>query len=142
MINMSLKKNGGPYNKKQQEERRKKVNELYFEKKLTAVKIAEILNVNRNTVNDDIKLSFLEITESLPQHSVSLFLNQIQTLERQCVRLEKNLVNENDFSKKISIEKMIFQINHSITKFYEKMTFHYYDVLKKLHPSESVLFAD
>ena len=137
---MSLKKNGGPYTKKQQEDRRKKVNELYFEKKLPALKIAEILNVNRNTVNDDIKLSFLEISESLPQHSVSLFLNQIQTLEKQYIRLEKNLENENDFSKKISIEKMIFQINHSITKFYEKMTFHYYDVLKKLYPSESVLF--
>jgi len=51
---MSLKKNGGPYNKKQQEERRKKVNELYFEKNLPTLKIAEILNVNRNTVNDDI----------------------------------------------------------------------------------------
>ena len=49
---MSSKKEGGPYTKKQQEERRKKVNELYFEKKLTAVKIAEILKVNRNTVND------------------------------------------------------------------------------------------
>ena len=97
---MSLKKNGGPYTKKQQEDRRKKVNELYFEKKLPALKIAEILNVNRNTVNDDIKLSFLEISESLPQHSVSLFLNQIQTLEKQCIRLEKNLENENDFPKK------------------------------------------
>ena len=37
-------------NKKSEE----KVNELYFEKKLPALKIAEILNVNRNTVNDDI----------------------------------------------------------------------------------------
>ncbi len=60
---MSSKKAGGPYTKKQQEERRKKVNELYFEKKLTAVNIAEILNVNRNTVNDDIKLSFFEIAK-------------------------------------------------------------------------------
>ncbi|MDC0927462.1 hypothetical protein OAQ30_00350 [Nitrosopumilus sp.] len=40
---MSLKKNGGPYTKKQQEDRRKKVNELYFEKKLlTALKLSPI----------------------------------------------------------------------------------------------------
>ena len=60
---MSSKKEGGPYTKQQQQERRKKVNELYFEKHLSALKIADILGVNRNTINEDIKsLSTLKDT--------------------------------------------------------------------------------
>tara|TARA_B110000438_G_scaffold265269_1_gene278482 strand:+ start:356 stop:577 length:222 start_codon:yes stop_codon:yes gene_type:complete len=60
---MSSKKDGGPYSKQQQAERRKKVNELYFEKNLSALKIAEMLGVNRNTINEDIKsLSTLKDT--------------------------------------------------------------------------------
>ena len=49
------KRNGGPYTKKEQEQRRSKVYNLHFEKGHSAVKIAETINVNRNTINDDIK---------------------------------------------------------------------------------------
>ena len=45
------KKKGGPYTKKQQEERRDEVFRLHFENSSSAVKISKILNVNRNTVD-------------------------------------------------------------------------------------------
>ena len=48
-------KNGGPYTKKEQEERKLDVYHLYFEENYSAVKIAEMLNVHRNTINEDIK---------------------------------------------------------------------------------------
>ena len=53
---MSSKKEGGPYSKQQQAERRQKVNELYFEKKLTAVKIAEILGLKLNPIQIELFL--------------------------------------------------------------------------------------
>ena len=48
-------KKGGRYTKKEQEERRLQVYHLHFEQEKPAVKIAELLNVNRNTINDDIR---------------------------------------------------------------------------------------
>jgi len=48
-------KKGGPYSKKEQEERKIQVYHLHFEENKSAVEIAELLNVNRNTINDDIK---------------------------------------------------------------------------------------
>ncbi len=41
-------KKGGPYTEKEQEDRRKQVYELHFEKGFSAVKIGEMLKVNRN----------------------------------------------------------------------------------------------
>ena len=128
---MSSKKAGGPYTKQQQDERRKKVNELYFEKQLTAVNIADILGVNRNTVNEDIKLAYVQTSESFPDDSILLFLNQIKKMEAQIMTVEKDLESELDFSKKIILAKFLFQMNNSIAKFYQKMTFHEHDVVHR-----------
>ena len=128
---MSSKKAGGPYTKQQQDERRRKVNELYFEKHLTAVKIADILGVNRNTVNEDIKLAYVQTGESFPDDSILLFLNQIKKMEAQMMTVEKDLESQTDFSKKIILIKLLFQMNNSIAKFYQKMTFHEYDVVHR-----------
>ena len=126
---MSQEKKGGPYTKKQQDERRKKVHELFFEKQFSAVPITAILEVNRNAINNDIKLIYSQMDDSLPVHSSYLLLNKIQGFEKQCVRFEPYLKHEKDFSKKIILEKNIFQINNTITKFYEKMSFVHYNFL-------------
>lgn len=47
-------KNGGPYTKPEQEERRNKVYELYFEKGYSARKIAKELDVHRNAIDSSI----------------------------------------------------------------------------------------
>ena len=130
-------KNGGQYTREQREERRSKVSDMYFEKRLSAVKIAKVLGVNRNTVNEDIRRTYLQVGESLPEHSVSLFLSQIQKLEDQRFELENDLKNEKDFSKRIILQKIILSVNNSIAKCYEKITFHRYDVLYRLKPKES-----
>ena len=120
---VSQEKKGGPYTKKQQEERRDKVNELYFEKGMSAVKIANALDVNRNIINEDIKLIYSYMDESIPHKTFLLLIKQIQRLEIQSIRLEEDLKSEKDFSKKITIEKMIFKINNFITQQYSKMLF-------------------
>ena len=48
-------KQGGPYTKSEQDERRNKVYSMYFEKGFSAIKIAIELKVNRNTINQYIR---------------------------------------------------------------------------------------
>lgn len=107
------------------------MNELYFEKHLTAVKIADVLGVNRNTVNGDIKLAYVQTSESFPDDSILLFLNQIKKIEAQMITIEKDLESQTDFSKKIILAKFLFQMNNSVAKFYQKMTFHEHDVVHR-----------
>ena len=52
---LAQEKRGGPYTKREQEERRLEVYHLHFEEKISAVEIADTLKVNRNTINEDIK---------------------------------------------------------------------------------------
>lgn len=63
-------KKGGPYNKQQQEERRKNVYRLYFEKGITAVKIAGELGINRNTVTSDIQYWYKEMSSQIGSNNV------------------------------------------------------------------------
>ena len=74
-------KKGGPHTKKEQKVRKDKVYELHFEKGISAVKIAEILRVNRNTVNEDIREWYVKVSEELPEQNSSLLLKQMQRLE-------------------------------------------------------------
>jgi len=75
-------KKGGRYTKKEQEERRLQVYQLHFEENKPAVEISEILNVNRNTVNDDIKFWYGQHANK----STSLDLNA--KMARQIRRME------------------------------------------------------
>ena len=54
-------KMGGPYTKQEQQIRRDKVFELHFEQGHSALKIAKILDVNRNTINKDIESWYVEL---------------------------------------------------------------------------------
>ena len=62
-----VEKMGGPYTKKEQQQRKDKVFTLYFEENLSAVKIAKILNVNRNTINEDVKFLYKDIASEYYQ---------------------------------------------------------------------------
>ena len=70
MVVVLEKRNGGPYTKKEQEQRRSKVYNLHFEKGQSAVRIAEIIKVNRNTVNEDIKYRYSQITSDLKNRNI------------------------------------------------------------------------
>ncbi|MDH5569206.1 MAG: hypothetical protein OEX98_05400 [Nitrosopumilus sp.] len=74
---------GGPYTIKDKEERRKEVHKLHFEKGFSAVRIAEILKVNRNTINEDIKYWYSNIKEEVKHENEDYILRQIGRLESQ-----------------------------------------------------------
>lgn len=111
-------KKGGPYTKLEQEKRREVVFDFHFEKNYPAVKIAEMLDVNRNTVNDDIKYRYSQISEELDAHTVETWtIKQYQRMEAQRKRLLAELENQTQPHGVIAIEKMIFELDKMLNDF-------------------------
>ena len=114
-------KKGGPYTKQEQEKRRKQVYELHFEKGSSAVSIANELDVNRNTINEDIKFWQMQIASQLEDEDLGgIILKQIERLEIQKKRLLGQL-EKSELEQSLRIEKMIFDIDYKITGFVSKI---------------------
>ena len=115
-------KSGGPYTKQEQEQRRAKVYELHFEKGHSAVQIAQVLGINRNTVSSDIKYWYSQMTSQINRKNlVGIVLKQIERLEIQRKRLLDEIEKQTDFSSKVTLEKMVFEIDNKIAGFVSKM---------------------
>src|SRR2546425_12644246 len=108
-------KSGGPYTKREQEQRRKKVYELHIEKGHSALKIAEMLGVNRNTINSDIKYWYGQMASQIGVGDISgILFKQIERLEIQRKRLLDEMEKQKDFSSKVALEKVVLQIDNKI----------------------------
>ncbi|MHA7734017.1 hypothetical protein [Nitrosopumilus sp. S6] len=117
-------KKGGRYTIKEQEERRIQVYHLHFEENKSAVKIAEILNVNRNTINEDIKFWEKQFANDIKIYDlVSKIKLQIQKMEMQRERLHEDLEKIDIFSEKIIVEKFINDIDNKLIQFYSKIMY-------------------
>lgn len=116
MATVLEKKNGGPYTKGDQEKRRVKVYSLYFEKGYSALKIADTLDVNRNTVNEDIKYWSRQIAAEFGKENLAETLcRQIERLDIQRRRILDEIEKQDDIAKKIQLEKLLFGIDYKIT---------------------------
>lgn len=109
------KKRGGPYTKTEKEKRRENVYQLHFEYGYSARKIAEILNINRGTINRDIGFCYSQI-ERIPikLDPELLILENIEKLNIQKTRLRETLDNTIEFTERQSIEKLLLQIESKI----------------------------
>lgn len=115
-------KKGGRYTKKEQEQRKLQVYQLHFEEEKSAVEIAKLLNVNRNTINDDIAYWYQRIgNESNIKDINAKLVRQILSLYIQRDRLLEYLEDAESISEKIKIERFIFDINNKLTSIYSKM---------------------
>lgn len=115
-------KQGGPYTKTEQEERRRKVYSMYFEKGYSAIKIATELDVNRNTINQDIKFLRSDITQKDQIKPAIWVLEQKEHLEQQKDRLLELLETTKDFEQRLRVEKIILDIEGKITNLVIKIT--------------------
>ena len=115
-------KRGGPYSKNEHDARREEVHRLHFDLRYSGRKIAELLNVNRNTINEDIKFLYSEISREISDNNMtSSILRQIHSLELQKNRLRKEIKKTRDPKQKLAIEKLIFQIDSRITQYFIKI---------------------
>ena len=115
------KKLGGPYSKSEREMRQNEVYIMYFEQGYSAVRIAETLQVNRNTINEDIKYLYSNLAKEWKDHNLeSWLLKQIHRLESQRNRLREELDNLQDPQVKLNHEKKIFELDNKITQIITK----------------------
>jgi len=109
------KKKGGPYPKNEKEKRREKVYRLHFEYAYSARKIAEILKVNRGTINRDVDFCYSLVDKDTRGYDPEFLITEnIEKLNIQKTRLRETLDSTTEFSEKISIEKLILQIESKI----------------------------
>jgi len=106
-------KRGGPYNKTDQDTRRDKVRTLYFEYGYSARKIADMMKVNRNTINADIKYLYSIIKDEIKENGEDFILKQIGRLEAQRSRITESL-REDNIDEKIKYEKLLLDVDSKI----------------------------
>ena len=115
-------KKGGPYTKKEQEKRKDDVFELHFEYGYSAVQIANLLNVNRNTINEDIKYWYSELYKTTNfKYSKDWLDKQFTRLEMQRARLRKELDEDISLKDRLQVERLITNIDLSISSFVVKI---------------------
>ena len=125
-------KKGGPYTKKEQEKHKNQVYELHFEKGYSGRKIADMLKINRNTINEYIQFLYTEMGKTLPEMTGSLIVKILERLEGQHARLQDELEKQKDFQKRMVIQKMLLAVNGKIAQISVKCSTHDWDVLAKV----------
>jgi len=117
-ISVTQKRKGGPQTEFQRNQRLNQVCKLYFEYGYSAVKIAEMLNINRNTVNSDIKDLHSTFQSNWKNTStVSILQNHVFSLMAQKSRLREGIDAAKNLSEKLAIEKMILQVESRLHQF-------------------------
>ena len=115
-------KKGGPYTRKEQGERREEVYRLHFGYGYSASKIAELMKINRNTINNDINYWYSEIGEnSIIDDAESIIVIATERLDLQRTRLREYLDKTFDIQEKLTIERLIYEIDSRLTTIHQKI---------------------
>jgi len=111
-------KKGGPYTKNEKIKRQNEVYRLHFDRGYSALKISDMMKINRNTVNSDINHGYSLLAKEWDCYDIdSWCMKQVQRLESQRVRLFIELDKVENASGRLSIEKMILDIDMKIMNF-------------------------
>jgi hypothetical protein len=124
-----------PFTRSQRRKRRIEVYKLHFEHGMPATRIAEMMKVDRNTINNDLKILYREALTDYSPENMSLddiVQKQLLRLESQRDRLGLYLCDQKDVDTKIAIERLIAdidfrligvieKINHNATRFWDEI---------------------
>ena len=102
-----------PFTKKERQKRRLEVFRLHIDLGCSAVKISEMMNINRNTVNQDIKWCYEQI-QTLDKTPDQMFDRQLFRHETQRERLVRALEQTVNLQEKLSIEKLLLDLDSKI----------------------------
>lgn len=113
----------GPYSKNDKQARREEVYRYHFEYGYSARKISDIMKINRNTINGDVKYWYSKITNTNSiQNPELIIMTTIERLDIQRSRLRELLDKAKEFPTKISIKKMIYDIDYKICHIIQKLS--------------------
>ena len=112
-----------PYTKIQRKERRDEVYRLHFDNGMPATRIALLMKVDRNTINNDLKILY---NKAIKEYNSDLSFDDV--IEKQLLRLETQrdrlclyLCDTNDINSKITIECMITDIDFKVIGVIDKL---------------------
>jgi hypothetical protein len=131
----NLKHKFAPYTNSQRRARRSEVYKLHFEHGMPATRIAERMKVDRNTINNDLKVLYQKALSDYNADNMNLdeiVEKQLVRLETQRDRLGLYLCDVKDINSKISIERLIAdvdfkligaieKVNHNSSRFWDKI---------------------
>jgi len=127
------KRKGGPYSQKDRDARQNEVYRLHFEYGYSARKIAELMKVNRNTINSDLDYWYYKILKNVDiLNPESLIVVTLEKMNIQKSRLREQLDKTIKNSERITIERLIYDINSKVLSTYEKLIFSPFRVHKLL----------
>ena len=116
------KKNGGPYPAQTKKKRRDEVFKLHFDYGYSARRIADMLKINRNTINSDITHWYSHLQREENTVTIGDLINKmLYRLETKLVRLMEKLdkaVSLHDF---VLLEKMLYEVDTKIVQTIMKM---------------------
>lgn len=113
-----------PFTRSQRRKRRMEVYKLHFEHGIPATRIAEMMKVDRNTINNDLKILYREALNDYTPADLSLdqmVQKQLLRLETQRDRLCLYLTDAKDINHKIAAERLIADIDFKLIGAIEKV---------------------
>ena len=116
------KKNGGPYSKHDAQARRNEVYRYHFEYGYSARKISELMKINRNTINGDIKHWYSKVANSNDIQTESAIFTILERLDIQRTRIREYFDNTSTISEKITIEKIMLDLDCKIISIHQKIS--------------------
>jgi hypothetical protein len=106
-----------PFTKSERRKRRMEVYKLHFEHGMPATRIAELMKVDRNTINNDLKILYRGALNDYNLDDMNLddiVQKQLLKLETQRDRLCLYLSDAKDINSKIAIERRIADIDFKL----------------------------
>jgi len=129
-----------PFTRSQRRKRRIEVYKLHFEHGVPATRIAELMKVDRNTINNDLKILYREALNDYSPDDMSLddiLQKQLLRLETQRDRLGLYLCDAKGINNKIAIERLMadidFKLIGAIEKVYHKEGRFWDEIIKKIN---------
>jgi hypothetical protein len=118
------KRKFAPFTRSQRRKRRMEVYRLHFEKGMPAIRIAHLMQVDRNTINNDLRILYSKALNDCNPNDMSLddiLQKQLVRFETQRDRLCLYLSDANDINSKIAIERLIADIDFKLIGVIERV---------------------
>ena len=117
------RKKGGPYTKQEIIDRKNEVYRLHFEYGYSARKIADLMKVNRNTINGDVDYWYSKIIDNTNMGDpLNAIMINLQRLDIQRSRIREQLDKTETFQEKLALERLILEIDSRILNTHYKLT--------------------
>lgn len=117
-----IPKKGGPYSDHERQKRRNEVYRLHFEYGYSARKIADMMTVNRNTINCDLDFLYSKAGEGWRTLDRTDWVKiHTERLEIQRSRLREELDRAKTIQERIAIEKLILESDNRMLNIHLKL---------------------